>query len=268
MTAHHSILGIRPDATRAEIRSAWRALVRRSHPDLAGNAPSADVRMKAINAAYDAMLGALARAGGGPSGQGQAQGASGTRGRRARTGPCPRPASAAGKSGGSVGNAGSGPLQSGGHPDRPGAEHRRLVPSAAGVMRMKAALVGSLRRRLDSENARLGGASYSVPGREGWRDDATVLSRGGLPQTHYVTRIDVVGGMVRLMLDSRPHAGPILFAAPRMMRTGERAIRREESAIVMEADVPDGAMGLRLPEADVARCISGGEGLFLEIRFP
>jgi molecular chaperone DnaJ len=46
---HYETLGVRPDATAAEIRDAYRALARRYHPDRGGADPSA---MAAINEAY------------------------------------------------------------------------------------------------------------------------------------------------------------------------------------------------------------------------
>jgi DnaJ domain len=46
---HYATLGVRPDATAAEIRDAYRALARRYHPD---RDPGAASRMAAINEAY------------------------------------------------------------------------------------------------------------------------------------------------------------------------------------------------------------------------
>lgn len=50
------ILGISPHSSDAEIRSAWRALVRTYHPDMAKSDPEeANRRMAEINAAVDAI---------------------------------------------------------------------------------------------------------------------------------------------------------------------------------------------------------------------
>jgi molecular chaperone DnaJ len=46
---HYATLGVRPDASAAEIRDAYRALARRYHPDLE---PAAAEKMAAINEAY------------------------------------------------------------------------------------------------------------------------------------------------------------------------------------------------------------------------
>jgi hypothetical protein len=46
---HYATLGVRPDATAAEIRDAYRSLARRYHPD---HDPEAAGRMAAINEAY------------------------------------------------------------------------------------------------------------------------------------------------------------------------------------------------------------------------
>ena len=54
---HYVTLGVRPDASAAEIRDAYRALARRYHPD---HAPEAATRMAAINEAYR-VLGEPAR---------------------------------------------------------------------------------------------------------------------------------------------------------------------------------------------------------------
>lgn len=58
--APHEVLGVEPNATRSEIRRAYRKLVREYHPDqVAGMAEElralAERRMAAINAAYAAM---------------------------------------------------------------------------------------------------------------------------------------------------------------------------------------------------------------------
>jgi molecular chaperone DnaJ len=46
---HYATLGVRPDATAAEIRDAYRSLARRYHPD---HEPAAAEKMAAINEAY------------------------------------------------------------------------------------------------------------------------------------------------------------------------------------------------------------------------
>lgn len=60
----HDVLGVSPDATHEEIRAAWRAAVRESHPDrmIARGVPEeavkmAEVRMAAINAAWEQING-------------------------------------------------------------------------------------------------------------------------------------------------------------------------------------------------------------------
>ena len=52
----YRILGVTPDVSDKEMRSAWRKLVRSYHPDLARTDPeAASHRMGEINAAYDAV---------------------------------------------------------------------------------------------------------------------------------------------------------------------------------------------------------------------
>ncbi|GEM_PF-3356929 len=51
----HRILGVPPDATREEVRRAYRALARAHHPDATGGAASGD-RFAEISAAYEQML--------------------------------------------------------------------------------------------------------------------------------------------------------------------------------------------------------------------
>lgn len=55
----HVVLGVRPGASPDEIKAAWRALARVSHPDLIGDDPEtarlATRRMAEINAAYAAL---------------------------------------------------------------------------------------------------------------------------------------------------------------------------------------------------------------------
>ena len=50
---HHRVLGVRPSATREEIRSAYRKLAMQHHPDHGGTVE----KMREINAAYDAIVG-------------------------------------------------------------------------------------------------------------------------------------------------------------------------------------------------------------------
>jgi DnaJ-domain-containing protein 1 len=49
----HAVLGVRPGATREEIRSAYRALAMRHHPDHGGDAE----KMRSINEAYRVIVG-------------------------------------------------------------------------------------------------------------------------------------------------------------------------------------------------------------------
>lgn len=55
----YSILGIRPDATDDEVKSAYRALARKYHPDNYSNNPLSELaeeKMQEINEAYDAIV--------------------------------------------------------------------------------------------------------------------------------------------------------------------------------------------------------------------
>jgi curved DNA-binding protein CbpA len=55
----HQVLGLRPGATSAQIKAAWRRLARQHHPDLIGDDPAASRRatrrMAEINAAYESL---------------------------------------------------------------------------------------------------------------------------------------------------------------------------------------------------------------------
>lgn len=54
----YEILGIKPNATQAEIKSAYRALIKQYHPDQYGDNPLrelADEKMREINGAYDQL---------------------------------------------------------------------------------------------------------------------------------------------------------------------------------------------------------------------
>lgn len=53
---YYDILGIKPDATEAEIKSAFRKLARKWHPDVAGNSPEVVEKFKEINEAYEILL--------------------------------------------------------------------------------------------------------------------------------------------------------------------------------------------------------------------
>lgn len=265
MTAPHTVLGIRADATQDEIRAAWRALVRRAHPDLLGRSVSADERMKAINAAHDAMLEALIRAK-----------RTAVETRRKRTASGPRPSRNP-----DARTASSGPPKDRGPansaypprpcppPERPFAAPRRMVPCAATLMKMRAALVRGLRREIDRETARLGGAAYTVPGQPGWRDDGTVMERGGLPGSHLVTRVDFLGRTMRLTLDAAPRPGPVLIALPRLRQTAPGRIERDVAATLLELELPDPLPATVRLSADAAtRCVEGASDLTVEIAFP
>lgn len=53
---YYAMLGVTPDADHAVIRAAWKALLRKYHPDTAQGVPDADDRARAFNAAW-AVLG-------------------------------------------------------------------------------------------------------------------------------------------------------------------------------------------------------------------
>ncbi|MCR5876536.1 J domain-containing protein [Phenylobacterium sp. J426] len=55
MQDHYLILGVRRNATTAEIKSAHRRLLRRLHPDIAGDRPEAIEATAAINVAYETL---------------------------------------------------------------------------------------------------------------------------------------------------------------------------------------------------------------------
>ena len=52
---YYEILGIKPDASDSEIKSAFRKLARKWHPDIAGNTPEAVSKFKEINEAYEIL---------------------------------------------------------------------------------------------------------------------------------------------------------------------------------------------------------------------
>lgn len=278
MTDPHTVLGIRPDATQDEIRSAWRALVRRSHPDLDRGSATAGDRMKAINAAHDAMLEALVRA---KRTAAEAR-RSASAPARDRTGAPQRPAAngrraapggsfaadpASAAAAGADGSAVRYPPRFCPPPERPFPAQRRIVPDTPTLMKMRAVLVGRLRQIIHREISRGGGASYTVPGQPDWRDEAAVLGRGGLPATCLVSRIDLEGRTLRLHLDVRPEPGRLLVAMPRFRLAGGR-IERQGGAVVLEVAVSSGAREIRLARDSVERCIEGGRGLSLEFAQP
>ena len=53
---HYAVLGVSPDADEAVIRAAWKALLRKFHPDTARDLPDAAERTRAVNDAW-AVLG-------------------------------------------------------------------------------------------------------------------------------------------------------------------------------------------------------------------
>lgn len=54
-------LGVPANATPGTIKTAWRNLVRKNHPDLVGNSDSATQRLSEINAAYDRIVAGVPR---------------------------------------------------------------------------------------------------------------------------------------------------------------------------------------------------------------
>lgn len=54
----HEVLGVRPGASADEIRTAYRALAKKHHPDVAppDQRPAAEQRMRRIQQAYDALV--------------------------------------------------------------------------------------------------------------------------------------------------------------------------------------------------------------------
>ncbi len=250
-SAPHIVLGVRPDAGPEEIRSAWRALVRRSHPDLLGNSVTAEQRMKAINAAHDAMLEALVRAR--------------ETAARDRSAPAARPSRPVRRS--PPGRVY--PPRPCPPPERPFAAPRRMVPDTPTQMRMRAALARCLRQILNRETARLGGAAYSVPGQREWRDDDAVFARGGLPATCLVDRIDFNGRRVALRLGETPRGGRVLVAFPRLLQDGPQRIRRDGTVQVLAVTIPDPAAGgLLLSAEDTARVVCGAHDLTARLVFP
>ena len=52
---YYKILGVKPDASEKEIKSAFRRLARKYHPDVNPNDPKAEERFKEINEAYEVL---------------------------------------------------------------------------------------------------------------------------------------------------------------------------------------------------------------------
>lgn len=62
MTDPYAVLGLTSAATAAEIKAAYRKLIKQSHPDLNPDDPAAEARFKAISAAYDLLKDPASRA--------------------------------------------------------------------------------------------------------------------------------------------------------------------------------------------------------------
>ena len=60
-TDHYAVLGVAPNASRDEIRTAWRAAARRWHPDL-NNDPDAPEMMRRVNQAWEVLRDSESRA--------------------------------------------------------------------------------------------------------------------------------------------------------------------------------------------------------------
>ncbi len=52
----YSILGVTQSASEQEIKTAYKKLAKRYHPDVTGNSPEAAEKMQEINAAYDEIM--------------------------------------------------------------------------------------------------------------------------------------------------------------------------------------------------------------------
>ena len=52
----YSVLGVSPSASEDEIKSAYKKLAKKYHPDVTGNSPEAEEKMQEINAAYDEIM--------------------------------------------------------------------------------------------------------------------------------------------------------------------------------------------------------------------
>ena len=270
MSAPHTVLGVTPNANPEEIRTAWRALVRRMHPDVAGSSATVEERMKSINVAYEAMLAALASSQSAPKRPKwedmtpkprRAGTKTATSARRVK----PRGAAASARQKPHARQTSSNTPKA----ERPFEAPHRMVPSEAMQMRMQAALIGRLRQALDLETARLGGAAYSVPGHPGWKSQDDIAARGGLPERCLVNRIDFVGRTLRLRLDKRPAAGRVLVAMPHLLQDGANSIRQEDRVSVLEIAIPeDAGATLALREEDIARCVSNSSRISVEFQLP
>src|SRR5689334_7691606 len=58
----YEVLGVKPDASAADIRKAYRKLAKELHPDLNPGKPEAEARFKTVTAAYDILSDADKRA--------------------------------------------------------------------------------------------------------------------------------------------------------------------------------------------------------------
>lgn len=52
----YQVLGVSPNASEDEIKSAYKKLAKKYHPDVTGNSPEAEAKMQEINAAYDQIM--------------------------------------------------------------------------------------------------------------------------------------------------------------------------------------------------------------------
>jgi hypothetical protein len=62
MADYYAVLELTPEASEAEIRAAYRRLVRHHHPDLHPHRADAEARMRALNEAYAVLSDPAARA--------------------------------------------------------------------------------------------------------------------------------------------------------------------------------------------------------------
>ena len=59
---YYEILGISKTATEAEIKSSYRTLAKKYHPDLNPNNPEAELKFKEVSEAYEVLINADKRA--------------------------------------------------------------------------------------------------------------------------------------------------------------------------------------------------------------